>query len=140
MGGDMLAIIADIYSPLLALFCVYYLKTIFDKKFAASFVIAYLYVYGFAYIEFQYGWWASIDGDFSSHTAAVFVMVAALLAVNYKVGAIAFLSLLVYGLLMTKLDYHSWFDIFTTLLICSPCWLLFAVVNRKVSPVLMTHR
>jgi hypothetical protein len=129
----MLAILADIYSPLLALFCVYYLKTAFDKKFVASFVIAYFYVYGFAYVEFQYGWWASVDANFSSHTAGVFVMVAALLAVNNKVGAVAFLSLLVYGVLMTTLNYHSWFDIFTTLLVCLPCWLLFIIVNRKAS-------
>jgi hypothetical protein len=127
----MLSIIADIYSPFLALFCVYYLKAIFDKRFAASFVIAYLYVYGFAYLEFQFGWWASVDANFSSHTAAVFVLVAALLAVNYKVGAAAFLSMFVYGALMVTLDYHSWFDILSTIFVCIPCYLLFVFIKAK---------
>lgn len=127
----MLAIIADIYSPLLALFCVYYLRRLFNNKWAIAFVLAYLYVYGFAYIEFQFGWWASMESNFSAHTAAVMVLVLALLAVNYKVGSYAFITVLLYAQLMTILDYHSWFDVISTMVVCVPCWGLFSIINRQ---------
>tara|TARA_R110001592_G_scaffold337870_2_gene624674 strand:- start:754 stop:1161 length:408 start_codon:yes stop_codon:yes gene_type:complete len=125
----MLAVIADLYLPILGLFCVYYLRFQMGKKLALSFMLAYFYVYVFAYIEFYFSWWLSMGADFSSHTAAVMVMVFALLSVNYKVGVYAFISMLLYGLLMNVLHYHSWFDILTTIVVCLPCWGLFSIVN-----------
>ena len=127
----MLVLIADFYSPILAIFCVYYLRTIMDKKLAVSFIFAYFYVYGFAYMEFYFGWWLSMEADFSSHTGAVMVIVFALLSVNLKVGFYAFISVLAYSLVMNLLHYHSWFDILTTIIVCLPCWGLFFAVNRK---------
>lgn len=127
----MLVLIADFYSPILAIFCVYYLRSIMGKKLAVSFILAYFYVYGFAYMEFNFGWWLSMGADFSSHTAAVVVMIFALLSTNLKVGFYAFISMLAYSLVMNLLHYHSWFDILTTIIVCLPCWALFIVVNRS---------
>jgi len=127
----MSEIIADLYSPLLAMFCIYYLRFVMNKKYLLGLVLGYVYVYGFAFIEFQFGWWMSIGADFSSHTAAVMVMVTLLLAVNLKVGFYAFISLLIYAFLMVQLNYHSWFDIISTIIVCLPCWLLFTLVGSK---------
>jgi len=127
----MLSIIADLYSPLLALCGVYYLRFAMTKSFAIAFVAGYLYAYGFAFIELYFGWWQSMGANFSSHTVAVAVIVFALLSVNFKVGCYAFVSMMAYGFVMTLLEYHSWFDILTTILVCLPCWLLFSVVNRR---------
>lgn len=129
----MLAIIADLYSPLLALFCVYYLRAKMSKNLALSFIIAYLAVYCFAFIEFYFGWWLAMGANFSSHTAAVMVIVFALLGASYSVGFYAFISVLIYGGVMNVLHYHSWFDIFSTMVVCLPCWGLFIVANRASS-------
>ena len=131
----MLSIIADLYSPLLALCGIYYLRFAMTKSFTIAFAAGYLYAYGFAFIEQYFGWWQSMEANFSSHTVAVAVIVFALLSVNVKVGGYAFVSMLAYGFVMTQLDYHSWFDILTTIIVCLPCWLLFFVVNRKTSSV-----
>lgn len=131
----MLSIIADLYSPLLALCGIYYLRFAMIKSFTIAFAAGYLYAYGFAFIEQYFGWWQSMEANFSSHTVAVVVIVFALLSVNIKVGCYAFVSMLAYGFVMTQLDYHSWFDILTTIIVCLPCWLLFFVVNRKTSSV-----
>ncbi|MEL0630463.1 hypothetical protein [Psychromonas aquatilis] len=123
----MLAYIADLYTPILALFCLYYLRFKFNNRLAFLCFIAYCYVYGFAFIELYFGWWASMASDFSSHTASVMVIVCALLGCSYKVGAYALVSLFFYGALMNYLDYHSWFDILTTMLVCLPCLFIFKV-------------
>lgn len=125
----MLAVIADLYSPILALFCVYYLREKMSKKLALSFILSYFYVYSFAYIELYFGWWLSMGANFSSHTVAVMVMIFALLSVNYKVGIYAFISMLLYGQVMNILHYHSWFDNLTTMIVCLPCWGLFSFIN-----------
>ena len=129
----MLAIIADLYSPLLALFCVYYLRARMSKNLAFSFIVAYLAVYGFAFIEFHFGWWLAMGANFSSHTAVVMVIVCALLSFSFSVGFYAFISVFIYGWLMTALHYHSWFDIFSTMILCLPCWGLFFIAKRASS-------
>jgi len=131
----MLAIIADCYTPLLALFSLLYLKSRFDwkKQLAAKgmlsiifpFVIAYTYVTLFAFIEAYFGWWSVMGGNFSSHTAIVMILVFVLLRLDVIVGIISLISVLAYGYLMTVLNYHSWFDILTTMVACLPCWWMF---------------
>lgn len=121
----MLAFIADAYTPLLALSCAVILKPIYSKKLFIAFLVAYFYVYSFSFIEFYFSWWLAVGGDFSSHTAAVMVMVFALLSVNLLAGGAALMSMLIYGALMSHLHYHSWFDIVTTMVVCLPCWPLF---------------
>ncbi|TEW54422.1 hypothetical protein E2R68_09110 [Psychromonas sp. RZ22] len=121
----MLITIANYYTPLLALFCVCFLNSKMNKQLGLSFLFAFFYIYSFAFIEARFSWWSSMGGDFSSHTAATMVMVCALLSFNYKVGLAAFISMLGYGWVMTMLSYHSWFDIFTTILACIPCIFLF---------------
>lgn len=127
----MLTVLADIYTPFLALFCLYYLRFVFNNKLALRFLWAYIYVYTFAFIESYFGWWASMGADFSSHTASVAVIVCALLGARYKIGAYACISLFGYGMLMHHLHYHTWFDVLTTMLVCSPCFLLFKTFNYK---------
>ena len=125
MTTAILAILADIYTPLLAILCGFVLKPLFTLKRLLSFVVAFLYITLFALIEFHFGWWLAMDANFSSHTAIVMVMIFALLQAQLKVGILAFVSVFVYGYLMTELDYHSWFDILTTILVCLPCWIFF---------------
>jgi len=126
-----LAILADTYTPLLAIFCVFILKSQFTKMRLLSLAIAFIYVTFFAFVEFHFGWWLALDANFSSHTAIVMVMIFALLQARFKIGVVAFTSVFAYGYLMVMLDYHSWFDILTTILVCFPCWLLFSYLNKK---------
>lgn len=127
----MLAIVADAYTPLLALVSVGYLKTFINRTVIIRFMMAYAYVYTVAFVEFYFGWWAAMGADFSSHTAAVMVLVIALLRVNLSVAISAVLSVFIYAYIMTLLNYHSWFDVLTTMLVCLPCWCLFSSLKRQ---------
>ncbi|TEW44297.1 hypothetical protein [Psychromonas algicola] len=126
-----LAILADTYTPLLAILCGFVLKPLFTLKRLFSFIVAFSYVILFAFIEIYFGWWLAMDANFSSHTAIVMVMIFALLQTQLNIGILALASVFAYGYLMTVLDYHSWFDILTTMLVCLPCWLFFAYLNKN---------
>jgi len=121
----MLPIIADLYTPLLAICCALLIKPYWTQKRALCFVFALLLVTLFARIEVFFGWWSSMNANFSSHTAVVMVLVLGLLRVRLKAGLMAWLSIFPYAFLMTLLDYHSWFDVFSTMLVCLPCYCLF---------------
>lgn len=128
----MLSIIADCYTPLLVFACALFLKPVINRVLFLSFVAAFAYVYLFAFIESYLGWWLSLGEDFSSHTAFVMVMVFALLSFNVKMGIYALISAFGYGLLMNTLNYHSWFDILTTMLVCSPCYVIFILAKKRM--------
>ena len=125
------AILADAYTPLLAILCGFVLKRLFTLKRLFSIIAAFSYVILFASIEIHFGWWLAMNANFSSHTAIVMVMIFALLQARLKIGMLAFASVFAYAYLMTVLDYHSWFDILTTMLVCLPCWLFFVYLNKK---------
>jgi hypothetical protein len=126
----MLAIIADCYTPLLLLVAAIYLKPFTSWKLLLRFSLAYCYVTLLVFVEEYFGWWLSMQGNFSSHTAVALVLVIALLRMQLKVGVFTLVSLLAYGQLMAQLNYHTWFDILTTILVCLPCWWLFP--SKKV--------
>lgn len=126
----MLAMIADAYTPLLALGSIVCLKNTLNRTWVIAFIAAYAYVYAFAFIEFYFGWWAAMGGDFSSHTAAVVILTIALLRVDLRIGIAATISVFAYAYIMTLLNYHSWFDVFTTIVICLPCWWMFPSLKR----------
>ena len=135
----MLIILADCYTPLLAIICAVYLKpeltaefkkNLTEQRLIWAFLLAYCYVYLFASVESHFDWWLSMGGNFSSHTAAVVVLGIAILRVNSKAGIIAFISIIAYGYLMTILSYHSWFDVLSTLFICTPCWWVLSSLKR----------
>ena len=102
----MLAILADIYTPLLVSVCGFALKPLFTLKRLLSFVFAFLYITLFSIIEMHFGWWLIMEANFSSHTAFVMVFVFALLQSKIKTGAIAFATVFAYGYLMTILKTY----------------------------------
>ena len=137
----MLAIIADSYTPLLALVCLVCLNNRFRTRqepfcrwilsAVFPFVLAYVYVALFAFIEFYFGWWLAMEGNFSSHTSIVMILAFALLRLNIRVGVAALISVFAYGYLMTILNYHSWFDILSTMFVCLPCWWMLTSLRNK---------
>jgi len=121
----MLAILADLYTPLLAICWLFLIKPHWSKIYFIGFAFTLLYVSVFAWVEVSNGWWAAMDANFSSHTAVVMVFVLSLLKARLKAGIIAWLSVFPYAFLMTLLNYHSWFDVLTTMFVCLPCYWVF---------------
>jgi len=126
----MLAILADCYTPLLAIVCLFLLRHKLNLYVGLSFVFAYSYVILFALIEYHFQWWNSAGGNFSSHTAVVMVMIFALLRSNIYQAMLCLNSVFAYAFLMTLLNYHSWFDVLSTMLVCVPCWWIFLPLSK----------
>ncbi|MFC1337537.1 MAG: hypothetical protein G8D89_18330 [gamma proteobacterium symbiont of Clathrolucina costata] len=75
-----------------------------------------LLVYGIMFLDNRMVVWESVGGDYSTHTAFA---VAVLLSINLAIGkGKALLSILaIYILLMLYQQYHSLFDIVTTVIV-----------------------
>lgn len=118
---ETLDVIADAYTPLLALIA---LAVIVRQAFArhwrvsmlqlASILLGALFAYGLMYFDQAAGVWPSLGLDYSTHTAVATVLVV-FLALHARTGMWVWIaSLLLYGALMLYQRYHSLADILTT--------------------------
>lgn len=126
-----LALIADIYTPLLVLVLFYYFrktsKTL-QKKQAIAVVISIIIVYLLMFTDNFFSIWLSLGMDYSTHTGIALVFVVALSVRSTLHLVVASLSLLFYCLLMHYLNYHSIADMLTTTLVLLPMLIL---LNKK---------
>jgi hypothetical protein len=117
--------IADAYTPLLLLLAVVEIFLSWRRGQATHFaylVYAVILVYSLMFADKRWGFWASLGLDYSTHSAAAFCLVVVICW--YRAASawlFALTTLLAYGFLMYILNYHSWLDMFTTVLACALC-------------------
>jgi hypothetical protein len=125
------ALIADIYTPLLVFMVFYYFIKIskaLQKQQATAIVSAIAVVYLLMFIDAYFSIWLSLGMDYSTHTAIALVFVVVLSYRSLLHLIIASLSLVLYGLLMRYLSYHSIADVLSTVLVLLP---IFILLNRN---------
>ncbi|MEH6451653.1 MAG: hypothetical protein V7782_01305 [Psychromonas sp.] len=125
------ALIADTYTPVLVFMVLYYLKKsnkVIQKQQAIALIKAIAVVYLLMFIDNYFSIWLSMGMDYSTHTAIALVFVVVLSYRSLLHLIIASLSLVLYGLLMRYLNYHSIADVVSTIVVLLPIFILF---NRK---------
>lgn len=124
---NILAIIADCYTPLLALIALVRIVNGWregKRAHAALLVCSVFIVYMWMYIDEQLQLWVRFGLDYSTHTAAAFALVVLICKDNSATYPhLLSASLFGYGVLMYVLDYHSWGDMISTLLVIAACLL-----------------
>ncbi|MFG1490707.1 hypothetical protein ABMA58_15765 [Oceanospirillum sp. HFRX-1_2] len=146
----MWPLIADLYTPLLALLVCWvayqrhYLKPAF-----VMLLVNIALVFAFSALEFKFGFWHSWGLDYSTHTAVLLpfyqmLLILPLLPVrdssvkgSVRLPVKAFMALIValvsgigYGILMMQLGYHTFADILTTLISTYPLvWICFHLLG-----------
>lgn len=119
--------LADAYTPLLlliALVAVYRSWQSGKRVHLAYLVYAVAIVYSLMFVDKHWALWAGWGLDYSTHSAAAFCL--AMVICRYKSAtawAYALATLMLYGVLMYILNYHSWLDMFTSVLACALCLL-----------------
>ncbi|ABM02678.1 conserved hypothetical protein [Psychromonas ingrahamii 37] len=121
----LLAIIADLYTPLLIFIWLFYLYQEGATRGAEIKVLllSLLLVYTVMFLDNYFNIWATWELDYSTHSGLALIFVVNLTWRNKILRLFAPLSLLVYCCLMLKLNYHSFADILTTLLVLLPALL-----------------
>jgi hypothetical protein len=125
------ALIADLYTPLLAFMVFYYFRKTrksLQKQQAIVIVTALAVVYLLMIIDAYFSIWLSLGMDYSTHTAIALVFVVVLSHRSFLHLIIASFSLVLYGLLMRYLKYHSIVDVLSTVLVLLP---IFILLNRN---------
>lgn len=120
--ANILAVIADLYTPALLLMAFVLIAKIACSRNASriiataiKFGVLFLVVYGWMWLDKTFGLFALANLDYSTHTAAATALVY-FLANNGRGYLMALgLSLTAYGYLMLFLDYHSIEDMSITL-------------------------
>ena len=115
----MPAILADLYTPILALAFLYRLTRAapaFRPALFYSAIINLAIAWGGMFADGFFNLWAEWSLDYSTHTAVALALVASLILSAPAQGIFWIISLVGYALLMVSLGYHSIADIVTTAL------------------------
>lgn len=121
-----LALIADLYTPLLLLTWLYYWRKASRQTRQStikSLLIGAVIVYGVMLLDNALNIWPSMGMDYSTHSALALLLVVALSLQNKPLLSIAPVSLCAYFYLMWRLNYHSVADMLTTSLLLLPAFL-----------------
>ncbi len=145
MSHDELAIIADLYIPLLVLITVrWFLYAFFQipapdrcykkaMRNVSATIMGMLVIYTFMFVDMQLNIFVTIGLDYSTHTALALVFIVTLSFVNKQVRWIAISSMILYCLLMIYQKYHSFYDIIATaILVLPPLIGLTYLSNKKM--------
>jgi hypothetical protein len=116
-----LAFVADCYTPILLLLAIVKIVREWkggNKSYCVRFICAAAVVYGWMYVDQYFQLWASFNLDYSTHTAAALALVVFVsLGKSNSYKWLLTGSLVTYGYLMYLLNYHSWIDMLTTILV-----------------------
>lgn len=140
LNYETLDVIADAYTPALAVLSLIYLGQELVRRqwsalrqrarlLASGLAIA----YGLMFIDASLALWPSLGLDYSTHTAVAFVFVGFLSAVRSRLWLLWGASLISYFLLMLYQQYHTLTDIVTTLLAMAAVYLPIVVAFRRRS-------
>jgi hypothetical protein len=131
MTNQQLAILADIYIPLLVLLTILSLlkkKKISDIKLPTypvkakiiALLLCTFMTYIVMFVDGFFGIWQQFSADYSTHTALALVFVTCLMIQGKRKGYYAISSLLVYCALMDYQKYHTWLDMISTSAVLFP--------------------
>lgn len=143
---QILAILADIYTPAIALACVYCIRPTLKY-----YLYAFVWVWGIMLIDNALRIWLRFGLDYSTHTGLVLIFVLpfiwrwqrlqaqtldaqhqhALASIASRQSIFATLSLVIYAGLMKFLGYHSWMDMLTTSVLLVPGLYWFLTLNMR---------
>lgn len=117
--------IADSYTPLLLIIAVVEICLSWrrgQRTHLAYLVVGVVIVYSLMLADKRWNLWANWGLDYSTHSAAAFCLVVVICWYkNARAWIIALATLMAYGVIMYILNYHSWLDMFTTVLACALC-------------------
>lgn len=120
---NLLAISADLYTPLLVLIWLFYLyqgTTAIRNAEITVLLCSLLLVYALMFLDRYLNIWGYFSLDYSTHSAVALIFVVNLTWRNKILLMLAPLSLFAYFCLMRALNYHSLADAFTTILFLLP--------------------
>jgi chromate transport protein ChrA len=116
-----LAVLADCYTPFLLLITLFEVWCSWfggNKLHVAQLVYATFVVYLLMFIDNYFQLWAMAGLDYSTHSAAAFALITVIgLEKRFPYKVILAVSLAIYGCLMNLLNYHTWGDMLTTVLV-----------------------
>ncbi|WP_220719388.1 hypothetical protein [Agarivorans litoreus] len=124
MSYTLLALVADLYTPLLiiALFGMGWQQFKTNQKHqqlkqvVVSLLLSILTSYSLMIADNYWQWWPAFGLDYSTHTAVAFSLQLAIHRVASKFRWFTWLAYLSYLVLMWALNYHSVMDMLTTML------------------------
>jgi hypothetical protein len=141
VSWETLDAIADSVNPVLGIVALVWPWLVWRDSWrrAALSVASTLLSVGFAYfvaaLDARYGWWPSVEMDFSTHTAVAVALVVSLCAIRPSLWFAWVAVLCGYVVLMLHQDYHTLKEIVTTAAVIAPplClyhWWLLRARNR----------
>lgn len=123
----LLAIICDLYNPLLLLLSVYSFFKVKEKwQSVALFLWVIVVAYGLMFVDAKLHFWKFLSLDYSTHTATavgMIVFIHALIRIQFLTFILAF-SLVLYAILMKSLGYHGFMDVISTVVVVVPLMLI----------------
>ncbi|MFT6985056.1 MAG: hypothetical protein ACJAT7_000863 [Psychromonas sp.] len=128
---NILAISADLYTPLLLLCWGYYWQKASRQTRRSQIkrlLLCVVIVYSVMLLDNYLHIWPSLEMDYSTHSAVALLFVVSLSLQNKHLLLIAPLSLCVYFYLMWRLNYHSVADMLITSFVLLPA---FIYINKK---------
>ncbi|WP_305372146.1 hypothetical protein [Photobacterium leiognathi] len=130
------ALIADVYTPMIALACLITILRVMMKGNVQQGLIrlglvasSTLFIYGVMFLDNALHIWPAFGLDYSTHTAIALVFVAYFIVYKSRLMHLIVISMFSYVLIMVHLHYHTVADILTTTVFILPVLLL--IQSRK---------
>jgi hypothetical protein len=122
--NQLLALLADLYTPLQAVVLLWLGWRLFDdsdtrqqlKQVGGWLLLSILISYLLMFADNHWQWWPRLALDYSTHTAVAFSLQLAIHCLFQKQRVVSWLAYLAYLYLMWLLNYHSVMDMLTTML------------------------
>ncbi|KJF98789.1 hypothetical protein [Photobacterium leiognathi] len=130
------ALIADVYTPMIALACLITILRVMMKGNVQQGLIrlglvasSTLFIYGVIFLDNALHIWPTFGLDYSTHTAIALVFVAYFIVYKSRLMHLIVISMFSYALIMVHQHYHTVADILTTTVFILPVLLL--IQSRK---------
>ncbi|WP_434139486.1 hypothetical protein [Photobacterium leiognathi] len=130
------ALIADVYTPMIALACFISILRVMLKGSMQQglirlglVILSTIFIYTMMFIDNILHIWPAFGLDYSTHTAIALVFVAYFIVYKSRLMYLMLISMFSYALIMVHLHYHTVADILTTTVFILPVLLI--IQSRK---------
>ncbi|WP_060988445.1 hypothetical protein [Photobacterium leiognathi] len=125
------ALIADVYTPMIALACLISILRVMLKSSMQQglirlglVILSTIFIYTMMFIDNILHIWPAFGLDYSTHTAIALVFVAYFIVYKSRLMHLMVISMFSYALIMVHQHYHTVADILTTTVFILPALLL----------------